>query len=341
MNRIWIVLFLILFVVACSEKYEDMFDTSQTDFAYSRLKFTCIYEADALPGLDEDADSIYRYGTYLEKLKGKKNYDDIARYYRIAAAHEHYKAATNLQLLLSSGRASSLDASKEAIDLAEHFVGKEIPGAFYDMAHYMEVGYGVKQDVAASKAYFRRAADLGSPEAQYYVGKLLSRVPNTESIMLALYKCAMEQGHQLAGRYYSSYSKVIGKYSDSVRGYQVAVKNGDAISARRLAKAFEEPPASERLYFLGLQRDVERVERYKKINFFLSRHEHLGAKIPDIDNIVPLPPAALPEWDGTFQWKRERDSYVPVVPSPELIEKLSAEKGLDPATGLPLPAKKS
>ena len=51
----------------------------------------------------------------------------------------------------------------------------------------------------------------------------------------------------------------------------------------------------------------------------------------------PLPPATLPEWDGTFQWKRERDSAVPIIPSAELIEKLSAEKGLDPDTGLPLP----
>jgi uncharacterized protein len=30
-----------------------------------------------------------------------------------------------------------------------------------------------------------------------------------------------------------------------------------------------------------------------------------------------------------------------VIPSQELIEKLSAEKGLDPATGLPLPGVKT
>lgn len=314
---------------------------SQTDFAYSRLEFKCVYESDVLPILNEDSDRLYLYGVYLEKLKGKKNYGEIARYYRIAAAQGHYKAATNLQFLLTAGRVSSLDASKEAVDLAEHYVGKGIPGAYYDMAHYLEVGYGVKPDVAASRAYFRRAADLGNPEAQYYIGKLLARVPKTENVMLALYKCAMEQGHRLAGRNYSSYSKVIGKYQDSLLGYQVAVKNGDPNSASRLARAFEGPPASERLYYLRLQQDVERVDRYEKINDFLIRHEHLGAKIPDLDNIVPLPPATLPEWGGTFQWKRERDAYVPVIPSPELIEELSAEKGLDPATGLPLPVKKT
>jgi uncharacterized protein len=90
----------------------------------------------------------------------------------------------------------------------------------------------------------------------------------------------------------------------------------------------------------SLEQDVERVERYKKLSF-LSRHEHLGAKIPDLDESVPLPPSPLPEWDGTFRWQRDRDSYVPVIPSQELIAKLSAEKGLDPATGLPLAAKQA
>ncbi|KPB58593.1 Sel1 repeat-containing protein [Pseudomonas syringae pv. maculicola] len=74
---------------------------------------------------------------------------------------------------------------------------------------------------------------------------------------------------------------------------------------------------------------------------FLSRHEHLGAKVPDLDDIVPLPPAPLPEWDGTFKWKRDRDSAAPPSPpSEELIQRVAAEKNLDPATGMPLAAVK-
>ena len=91
-------------------------ESSQTDFAYSRLKFKCVYERDLLPVLNQDVDILYRYGLYLEKRKGQKDYDEIARYYRIAAAHDHYKAATNLQFLLSTGQARSPDASKEVID---------------------------------------------------------------------------------------------------------------------------------------------------------------------------------------------------------------------------------
>jgi TPR repeat protein len=323
-------------MLACSKKEERMPESSQTDFAYSRLKFKCAYERDSLPTLNQDADILYRYGLYLEKRKGQKDYDEIARYYRIAAAHDHYKSATNLQFLLSTGQSRSPDASKEVIDLAEYYVAQGIPGAYYDMAHYLELGYGVKQDIAASRAYFRRAADLGNPEAQYYIGRLLSYVPNTANIILAMYKCAMEQGNRLAARDYSSYSQDSGLYQEALHGYQAATRNGDDLSAYSLANAFKGPPASNELNYLALQQDDERVVRYNKISDFLTRHEHLGAKMPDLDDIVPLPPATLPEWDGTFQWKRERDSAVPIIPSAELIEKLSAEKGLDPATGLPL-----
>ncbi|KAB0480544.1 hypothetical protein SAMN04490202_0222 [Pseudomonas reinekei] len=335
--RLLLTLFSLLTAMACSKKDEQMSDVASADVAYSRLEFKCVYERDSLPALNLDADIFYQYGLYLEKRKGQKDYDAIARYYRIAAAHDHYKAATNLQFLLSTGQAGSPDASKEVIDLAEYYIAQGIPGAYYDMAHYLELGYGVKQDVAASRAYFRRAADLGSPDAQYYVGRLLSYVPNAAETMLAMYKCAMEQGNGIAGRRYSISLKNAGRHQEALQGFQLAIRNGDNSSASRLASAFEGPPVTDELYYLAVEQDKERVDRYNKISDFLSRHEHLGAKIPDLDDIVPLPPATLPEWDGTFQWKRERDSAVPIIPSAELIEKLSAEKGLDPATGLPVP----
>uniref|UniRef100_UPI00249C745A DUF6396 domain-containing protein n=1 Tax=Pseudomonas sp. PS02290 TaxID=2991430 RepID=UPI00249C745A len=73
------------------------------------------------------------------------------------------------------------------------------------------------------------------------------------------------------------------------------------------------------------------------ISNFLKKNHHLGAKGPDIDQIVPLPPAKLPDWDETFEWKRKRDAAVPPSPpSEELIARMCEEKGLDPATGWPL-----
>ncbi|MFA1013344.1 MULTISPECIES: DUF6396 domain-containing protein [Pseudomonas syringae group] len=74
---------------------------------------------------------------------------------------------------------------------------------------------------------------------------------------------------------------------------------------------------------------------------FLSRYEHLGPKVPDIDQIVPLPPAKLPDWDGTFEWLKKRESTPPAEkPSEDMIRTLSQAKGLDPTTGMPLAAVK-
>ncbi|EPN37532.1 putative sel1-like repeat, partial [Pseudomonas syringae pv. actinidiae ICMP 19096] len=43
----------------------------------------------------------------------------------------------------------------------------------------------------------------------------------------------------------------------------------------------------------------------------------------------------LPAWDGTFQWQKERDAKTaPDKPNDMLLQRLSKEKNLDPATGL-------
>jgi len=55
------------------------------------------------------------------------------------------------------------------LDLVEQLIKHNIPGGYYDMGHYLELGYEVEQDKEKALRYFRKAADLGNPEAQYYV----------------------------------------------------------------------------------------------------------------------------------------------------------------------------
>jgi hypothetical protein len=82
---------------------------------------------------------------------------------------------------------------------------------------------------------------------------------------------------------------------------------------------------------------VERSKRYAEIRKFIDRNDGRNPKVPDIDKIVPLPPAPLPSWDGTFQWEKEQAAAKPPEkPSDELIDRMAKEKNLDPATGLPL-----
>jgi TPR repeat protein len=299
------------------------------------LKFDCVYETDKLPALMLESDRLYKYGLYLQLKAGPKNFDEVARYYRIAAAHGHYKASTNLQAIISRGQASSPDSWVETLDLVEDLIRQGIPGGYYDMGRYLDRGFGVVQDPDKAKVYYRRAADLGSPDAQFYVAELLGRIFGPKDVMLQMYECAMAQGHGKAGLEAAMFRLVKEQYSGAVPAFQQAVKNGNGSAARFLGGGFVTTSPKEELRYMALEPDPERSRRYTLINEFIRRYENLGAKVPDIDQIVPLPPAKLPAWDETFQWKKDRDSAVPPAqPSEELMQRLSEEKGLDPATGL-------
>ncbi len=305
----------------------------------AKLAFTCVHEADHLPALDPQADALFQYALFLEKKPGPKGFDAAARYYRIAAAYGHYKANHNLQLLVSTGQASSPYAATETIDLAEQLIAAGIPGGYYDMGHYLELGYGVKQDERAAWIYYRKAADLGSPEGQYYVGDLLSPKDRAPDISRQMMECAVNQGYGKAGTYLGIDLTDRKLYTEAVKAFQKGAQAGDAQSAFALRHGFDSKPSDE-VYYLGLTNDAERSRRYGLIWKFLDDHDGLNPKVPDIDQIVPLPPAELPAWDDTFEWQKEQDAAKPPQkPDEKLVERLARAKDLDPATGLPLKQK--
>jgi TPR repeat protein len=332
---------LALALCACSNKDNPMPTQAEWSAVRAKLAFTCVHEADHLPPLDPQADTLFKYALFLEKKPGPKDFDAAARYYRIAAAYGHYKANHNLQLLVSTGQASSPHAATETVDLAEQLIAAGIPGGYYDMGHYLELGYGVKQDERKARIYFRKAADLGSPEGQYYVGDLLSGKDRAPDISRQMMECATDQGYGKAASYLAVDLMTDKQYSQAVLAFQKGVAAGDAASAFALQYGLDSDP-SDKLYYIGLSKDSERTRRYGLIWNFLDAHQGLNPKVPDIDQIVPLPPAQLPEWDGTFQWQKEQDAANPPQrPEEKLVERLAREMNLDPATGLPLALAKS
>jgi hypothetical protein len=114
---------------------------------------------------------------------------------------------------------------------------------------------------------------------------------------------------------------------------------GDEASAGWLEEAFRAHPITDKLYYLGQQEDLERAERYKTIWRILARYSYANPTVPEINDILPLPPAKLPEWDGKLQWLEARLANVPPEkPSEALIRELAEAKGLEPATGRPTPS---
>jgi len=301
-----------------------------------RLAFTCTHEADHLPPLDPQADELFNYARYLQKKKGPKDFNAMARYYRIAAAYGHYKANHNLQLLVSQGFADSPSRPTETIALVHQLIQDGIPSGYYDMGHYLQLGYGVDQSEELALRYYRKAADMGSPEAQFYVAKRLAPIDIAPDIARQMQQCAAAQGHGEAANSLGFDLQTDKHYADATRAFQQGVAAGNTLSALMLEKGFNGVLPSDELNYLALPNDPERSRRYKLIGAFIDANYRRNPKVPDIDQIVPLPPAPLPEWDGTFQWQKEQ-THIPPQPSDELIERLSKAKHLDPATGLPLP----
>jgi uncharacterized protein len=325
-------------LTSCGEGGSVENSENQLGYDLDKLQFVCVRESDYLPNVSENGKMFYSYALFLNSALRDKDYQQIGRFYRLAYAAGSYKAATNLHTLISQGLVASPDPGTEVIDIVESLISAGVPGGYYDMGHYLELGYGVKQDSSRANAYFRRAADLGNPEAQFYVARLLEDITSAEQVVVDMFRCATYQGHAQSAFHYGVFLKVRHAYPEAIEGFQMGVRSGNSNSADFLSGGFSTPDPEDRLYYFGLAEEPERASRYKQIANFLTKFEHLGPKIPDIENIVPLPPAKLPDWDGTFEWKRKRDSTPPPEkPSEELILEIARENNLDPETGLSLP----
>ncbi|KOE30347.1 hypothetical protein D17P3_0310435, partial [Aggregatibacter actinomycetemcomitans D17P-3] len=314
------------------------------------LEFSC--KKETLPPLSEETQQLYNYALYhdLHNMwtgeKGDETWNGLARYYRIAAMNGDYKANLRLQYLLKSGRISTAMPQTEVHNLNEA-LAKQLPAtAYYKLYGYLDVGYGVRTETDGKYAYLRKAADLGSREAQYVVAEMLADIEDSEeteeafkyrlNLVEQLWACASEQGLGEASINLGISLKSDKKYSEAVKIYHQGVKNGDDSSARRLANAFSGKPKEGEMYFLNLPEDQERSIRYKIIENYLYDHDYLKPKVPDLDEIVPLPPAPLPDWDGKIAFQRWFEGEAPPKPSEALMFKLANQAGVRVDNGLDL-----
>ena len=324
------------------------------------LEFTC--QKEELPPLSEETQQLYNYALYhdLHNMwtgdKGDEVWNGLARYYRIAAANGDYKANVRLQYLLNTGRISTDMPQTEVHNLNEE-LAKQLPAtAYYNLYGYLDEDYGVRTEEGGKYAYLRKAADLGSREAQYTVAEMLADIEDSEETQEAfkyrlklvkqLRSCASEQGLGEVSSNLGISLQMDKKYQEALKVFHQGVKNGDSISALVLSHAFESGVQADNLNFLDVSPDDERVKRYHMISSYLSRYDYLQPKVPDLDEIVPLPPAKLPKWDGKIAFQRWFEGGAPPKPSEALMQKLAnqaglrVDTGLDLETGLPREVKK-
>ncbi|STQ90078.1 SEL1-like repeat protein [Iodobacter fluviatilis] len=326
-------------LTACGNDFKER-KLDNLDDIKAKLAFTCAYEKDHLPALPAEADILFKYARFLEKYNTQKQdegvFAEIERLYRIATANGHYKASINLQNGMM--RRYLHGSSTEMADWAEELIKTNIPAGYFLMGLYIKNGSaGIKKDPELALRYFRKAADLGNPDAQDYIGKKLAPIDIAPDVARQMRQCAAEQGHGGAAIDLGVDLQGDELFPEAVKVFQLGVMAGNELAPSYLAGGFKAPPPDDPLNYLALEKDDERSKRYEAIGKMLTAYYFANPKVPDLDQIVPLPPAKLPKWDGTFQWLKEYQAKVaPEKPSDELIAKLAKAKGLDPASGMPL-----
>ena len=343
MKRLLLAITLLVLVACDHPKERTMPDLPDVQ---SNLAFTCAYEKDAIPKRDPEADQLYAHARWLKKNNLLKPdplvYPKIERLVRIATAYGHDKANLELREMLGEGTAHSQDIVKETLDLTDELIKRGIPGGYFDMGLYLERGYGLKQDKDLALKYYRKSADMGSPEGQYVVAELLAPIDNAPEVARQMRRCAAEQGHAKAGLALGINLQGKERYPEALQAFQLGAKAGEDTSASFLKKGFNGTGEKDEMYYLGQQKDEERYRRYEAISHMLFAYSYLNPKVPEIDAIVPLPPAKLPPWDGTFQWLKAHEANVPPpLPTEERIREMATAKNLDPETGRPLKQKKA
>ncbi|WP_122672244.1 SEL1-like repeat protein [Pseudomonas viridiflava] len=332
---------LLFFCTAASANFLRTKDTHLDSLSdiNAKLAFNCVYEK--IPAASVESDTLFQYARWLQKnnqLKQDNTVDaEIERLYRIAAENQHYKANINLQNGTARGQFKL--RGEEVLRLSENLINAKVATGYYFIATYLQRGVaGLLQDPEMALRYYRKAADEGSAQAQGVVADKLEPIEIAPDIARQMRWCAAEQGNGEAARALGQDLKIDGYYVESLKAFQLGVAAGDETSASFLDGGFQGPTPDNRIDYLGQKKDIERAERYKQISKLLSRWSYANPAVPEINEIVPLPPAKLPAWDGKLKWVEERKANVqPPKPTEALIEQLAKAKLLDPKTGKPLP----
>lgn len=291
-----------------------------------RPDFICKHEADVVPPIDPEAEQWLQQGLALTNgalWPDQRDYKGAVQLWQKAADRKHWKAMLNLANAYAQGEGVPRDTER-AVQIVEQAMKLGIPGAFDLMGSYHMNGVGVKQDASRAYAFWEMAADMGSASAQAYLGgKLTALYDNPPSfwgnrkVGLKMLECGVAQGngsaaYELAGTLAGTDKSLDEDNERALRIFHEGVKFGHDKSAAWLGGAFASgEPLVQRM------KDPARAERYLAIADVLELDPDL--RLPNLDKVLPLPPARLPSWDG----KKESliEAAKAVVPTPPIKPK--------------------
>jgi len=279
--------------------------------------FACTMEASKVPKIDAEADGWFIESRALESpqnLEDERDYKKIVQLTRMAAERYHWKAMLNLASLYLEGRDPERN-SQDAVQLIEKAMELGIPAAYDRMGTYYINGTGVESDATRAYAFWQKAAQLGNPQALTTLAEKLNVGPDSEDgnhwsnipTATRMLECALAQGyapaafklHYLYASPRDGTGKIIGERNAETKSKALdalhrGVMLGCAECANALAVEFDDP-------FDIVTTIVPYVDKSRGKRYLLLSNElnfNPSARFPNLDKVVPLPPADLPPWNG-------------------------------------------
>lgn len=282
-----------------------------------RTSFTCEIEASKVPPIDAQADTWFREAQALDDpdiWEEDRDYKKIVQLTRQAAERRHWKAMLNLATLYLEKR-DPPNGEMEALALIEQAMRLGIPAAYDRMGTYYMNSVGVTGDATKAFAFWQKAADMGNPQAMAYLGDKLAATWDSPHdrfwanipVSIKMLECSLAQGYGPAAytlAFLQSWprntdgtfaeAKTAATRSLALRTLHEGVRQGCSDCARSLSVEFRNPHDLADMLVPYL--DGARSERYAVIHNALNLNPLL--RFPNLDKVLPLPPEALPPWDG-------------------------------------------
>lgn len=269
-----------------------------------------------VPLIDAQADTWFLEARALESPEiyvDRRDYKKIVQLTTLAAERRHWKAMLNLASLYLEGHDPG-HGVEDALRLVEEAMRLGVPAAYDRMGTYHMNGTGVGGDLTRAYAFWQRAAEMGSPLAMAYLAEKLRA--GTDDAMpgywanipvaTKMLECSLAQGHGPA----AYILHFIYEAPRDAQGYEHArtretkaralqvLHDGARLGCGRCAHdlAIEFSSPIDLADMLVPHLDKARSERYLVLAEALDFDP--DDRFPNLDLVLPLPPAMLSPWNG-------------------------------------------
>jgi uncharacterized protein len=308
-----------------------------------RAEFPCAVATSRTPPISDEAQSLHNQAMMLTSpglWPNERNYVKAVEVWQRAAALGNWKSS--LALLGVEKTGGGLNSEKgnfrvaaspreTAVLRVETLMRQGIPDGFLFMGDFYDKGWGVPQDTSRAWALWELAADMGSAQAQTRIAMSLGiniverekQFPGkwaNRKVMYQMLECAYSQGSGHAayelgfalandaenGRALNNDPKA--QFARALEVLHNGAKWGSEDAANKLGGEFGSGTQLVERFI-----DKDRDDRYNVIGDAL--YDNPDLRFPNLDAVIPLPPAKLPPWNGDKDALIERAKAVKGKPS--------------------------